>query len=196
MCSYIIKTLMETPNLTCCYYFARYSGQDQTGSVCQQILATIIRQLITQHPDICTLIANKYAYSGMTSSMASLRTLVPLLLELVPYTRIIIDGIDEISKMDQKSILKELQTICNSPAVRTKVLFSSRGEKRIYKRLSTQPQILLDECQEVNLDIQCFVEYKMTKLQTSDQNLRNKIKSILIERANGEYIPTVAEMLY
>lgn len=184
MCSYIIQMLMDTPDLTCCYYFVRSSSQE---NICRHILAIIVLQLIAQHPDICTLIANKYAYSGATSGMTQLRVLVPELLELVPYTRIVIDGIDECSEENQKSVLKELQMACKAKNS-VKVLFSSRKEIQIYQRLSTQPKILLDKCQEVDLDIQDFIEYSMAKLRTSDQNLQSKIKQILIKKANGDYL--------
>jgi hypothetical protein len=183
MCSYIVQVLTTTPGLTVCYYFC--NSQD-TGSVCNQILATIVLQLLSQHPDICTLIANEFVYRGASCGMAQLKILVPQLLEIISYTRIVVDGIDECSKESQKAILKELDAICTGLKIRCKVIFSSRREVHIHKKLSNQPQISLDGRQEVDWDIRAFVKYKIAKLLTSDQDLLNRIESILVEKANGE----------
>ena len=118
--------------------------------------------------------------------MTQLRVLVPQLLEIAANTRIVVDGLDECSKENQRAILKELEAIYTGATTRCKVLFSSRREVHIYKKLSEQPQISLDGRQEVDWDIRSFVKYKMTKLRTSDQDLLARIESILVEKANGE----------
>ena len=174
--------LTKTPTLTVCYYFC--NSQD-TGNVCHQILTTIVHQILRQHRDLCTHIANEFVYNGTICGMAQLRILTPQLLEMTSYTRIVIDGIDECSQETQKAILKELEALCKSPTTRCKVLFSSRREVHIYKKLSEHPQISLDGRQEVDRDIRSFVKYKITKLRTSDQDLLDKIETILVERANG-----------
>jgi len=183
MCSYIIQTLINIPSLTVCYYFC---NSKDTGNVCHQILTTIVLQILRQHPNTCTLIANEFVYRGVTCGMAQLKILVPQLLEVTAYARIVIDGIDECLIENQKVILKELEALCIDPATRCKVLFSSRKEVHIYKKLSEQPQISLDGRQEVDWDIRSFVKYKITKLSTSDQGLLDRIELILAEKANGK----------
>jgi hypothetical protein len=183
MCSYIVQTLTSTPGLTVCYHFC--NSQD-SGNISHQILAIIVLQILRQHPEICTLIVNEFVYRGVSCGMAQLRVLVPNLLEIIANARIVVDGIDECSKENQKAILKELKGVYRSPTTRCKVLFSSRREVHIYKKLSEQPRISLDGRQEVDWDIRSFVKYKMTKLRTSDQDLLDKIESILVEKANGE----------
>jgi len=183
MCSYIIQILADTPNLTACYYFC--NSQD-TGSICLQILAIIVLQIVKQHPEVCTLITNEYVYRGPSCGMVQLRSLVPQLLEIVGHTRIVIDGIDECSKENQKAIMKELPAICTSSKAHCKALFSSRREVHIQEKLSSQPQISLDKRQEVDFDIRSFVRYKVTKLRTPDQDLLNKIETILLEKADGK----------
>jgi hypothetical protein len=183
MCSYIVQTLTNTPGLTVCYYFC--NSQD-SGNISHQILAIIVLQILRQHPDICTLIANEFVYRGVSCGITQLRVLIPQLLEIAANARIVVDGIDECSKENQKAILKELEAIYTCPTTRCNVLFSSRKEVHIYKKLSEQPQISLDGRQEVDWDIRSFVKYKMTKLRTSDQDLLDRIESILVEKANGE----------
>ncbi|KAI9640653.1 hypothetical protein NHQ30_010957 [Ciborinia camelliae] len=124
-----------------------------------------------KHPEVCTLIANEFVYRGV-----------------IAYTRIVVDGIDQFLKEDQKAILKELQIICAGPATRCKVLFSSRREVQIREKLSKQPRISLDGRQEVDQDIQSYIKYKITKLHTSNQDLLNEIESILAAKANGMFL--------
>ena len=183
MCSYIVQTLTKSPGLTVCYYFC--NSQD-TGNVCHQILTTIVLQILRQHRDLCTLIANEFVYEGANCGMAQLRILVPQLLETTSYTRIVIDGIDECSQESQKTVLKELEALCKGPTTRCKVLFSSRREVHIHKKLSEHPQISLDGRQEVDWDIRSFVKYKISKLFTSNQDLLTRIETILVEKANSE----------
>ena len=170
-----------------CYYFC--NSQD-TGNVCQQVLTIIVLQILRQHPDICTLIANEFVYRGVSCGMAQLRILIPQLLQIISYTRIVVDGIDECSKENQKAVLKELQAVCIGPITHCKVLFSSQRDVHIRQTLSEQPQISLDGRQEVDWDIRSFVNYEIMKLHTSDRDLLDRIESILVEKANGDQVHT------
>jgi hypothetical protein len=130
--------------------------------------------------------ANEYVYRGLNCGMAQLRVLIPQILEAVPYTRIVVDGLDECSMDDQKPVLKVLQSLCVRPMIRCKVLFSSRREVYIHEKLSGNQHIPLEERYEVESDIRLFVKYKMTQLRTSDRNLLGRIESLLVEKANGD----------
>ncbi|CCD50121.1 similar to NACHT domain protein [Botrytis cinerea T4] len=175
----------ERPGLTTCYY---YCDSRSSGNVCQQILKTVAVQLLRQHHEISTLVANEFVYRGVDCTMTQLRTLVPQLLQTVASTRIVVDGLDECSKEDQKLILKELRSICIGPALQCKILFSSRKEAHIRQKLLKQPHIALDSRQEVNQDIQSYLKYKVSKLDTSDQDLLSRIENTLMEKANGMFL--------
>lgn len=183
MCSYIIQTLTSTPGLTACYYFC---NSKDTGNVCQQVLTTIVLQILRQHPDVRTIIANQYVYQEVLCGMAQLRALVPQLLEICAYTRIVVDGIDECSKENQKAIIKELQALCTAAPVRCKVLFSSRREVHIRDKLAKYPEISLDDRQDVDKDIRAFLKYKISKIKAAGPELLEKIESILAKKANGD----------
>jgi hypothetical protein len=185
MCSYIIKYLFEKPGLKCCYY---YCNSHDTGNTSLGILKTIVIQLLRGNLDFASLIANSYVYQGISCGMAQLRVLVPQLLELSDYTRIIVDGLDECPPDSQRPILKELQSICLGPRMQCKILVSSRRDVPIYEKLSQKPQILLDGRQEVEMDIKLYVKYKVSNLRTSDENLLARVESILVEKANGRAI--------
>jgi hypothetical protein len=143
-------------------------------------------QLLRRNTDLASLIANEYVYRGVNCGMAQLRALIPQILELSHYTRVVIDGLDECSIDDQKAVLKEVQHLCLRPMIRCKVLFSSRQEVYIREKLSANPHIPLEKREEVESDIRLFVKYKMTQLRTSNHSLLKKIESLLVEKANGD----------
>ncbi|CAG8952745.1 hypothetical protein HYFRA_00008989 [Hymenoscyphus fraxineus] len=183
MCSYLIQKLTDIPDLTVSYYFC---NSNDTGKVCGQILTTVVLHILRQHPDTAALITNDFVYRGLGCGMPQLKTLIPKLLQLIGYTRIIVDGIDECSKENQKSIMKELQPLFISG--NCKILFSSRKEVHIREKLSKQPRVSLDGRPEVDQDIRTFIKHKLAKLCTSDQDLLDRIEAILVGRANGMFL--------
>jgi hypothetical protein len=184
MCWYVVGVLSQKSDLNTCYYFC--NSQD-TANVSDQILRTIALQLLRRHPVLASLICNEFVYRGPLCGMSQLKTLIPQLLDLIPYTRMVIDGIDECPRNNQKAVLKDLQRLCLSPTSHCKILFSSRKEVHIGDNLCSRPQISLDDRDEVEVDIRLYVKYKMRKLRTFDEVLLQKIESILVEKANGTY---------
>ncbi len=166
-----------------CYYFCNSLG---AGTVCSQILKTVALQLLRKHLDLASLIVNEYVDRLLNCSIKQLRVLISQMLELVPYARIIIDGLDECSLSDQKLVLKELQSLCLRPSIRCKILFSSRREVHILEKLAGSQHIPFEEQEEVQSDIRLYVKYKMTKLRISNVDLLKEIESILVEKANGD----------
>jgi hypothetical protein len=147
-------------------------------------------QLLRFNLDLASLIANQFVYRGLPCGMVQLRELVPQLLQTTSYTRVVIDGVDECSRDDQKTILKEINALCVGPEMPSKVLYSSRKEVDIRDKLFGKPQIPLDGRHEVELDIRLYVRNKIRQLRTSDTELLNRIESILTRKANGEVNPT------
>lgn len=192
MCSYIIQSLADVLSLNTCYYFC---NSHESGNISHKVLRTVAIQLLRRHLDIASLIANEFVYRGLNCGLSQLRVLIPQMLEIVPDTRILMDGLDECSPENQRAVLKDIQAICVGPEIRCKVLFSSRREVPIYEKLSSKPQILLDGREEVDSDIRSYVKYKVTKLRTSDENLLNMIESILVEKANGNVNPRMQARL-
>jgi hypothetical protein len=182
MCSYIIQVLSEKPDLNTCYYFCHSHDR---GSISHQILRSVALQLLRRHIDLASLISNEFVYRGQSCGMSQLRTLIPKLLEIVPCTRIIIDGVDECSPENQRMVLKDVQSLCFGPGTRCKLLISSRRDVGIYEKLSSKPHVLLDEQEEVGIDIQSYVNCRIQQLRTSDEKLLTRISSLLVEKADG-----------
>jgi len=185
MCSYIVKTLLEMPDTATLYYFCNSQDGD---NVCLPILKTFSLQLLRQHQDAASLIANEFVYKAKNCGLQELRSLVPQLLQISPCTRIVVDGLDECSKHGQKTILKELQDICLSWNSHCKIIFSSRKEAYLTEKLAAKSQISLDGHVKVESDIRLFVKYKMRQLRTSDASLLDMIESLLVDKANGKWI--------
>jgi hypothetical protein len=82
-------------------------------------------------------------------------------------------------------VLKDIQSVCFGPETRCKILISSRRDVGIYEKLSSKPQILLDEQEEVGIDIQSYVNCRIRQLRTSDEKLLARIGSLLVEKADG-----------
>jgi hypothetical protein len=102
----------------------------------------------------------------------------------------VVDGIDECSKHGQKGLLDELQSLCFSSNLRTKVLLSSRKEPNIKVELSNKPRISLDENEKVELDIQHYVSQKIQEIQANfgrylQQDVFNRIASLVADKADG-----------
>ncbi|TVY65596.1 Vegetative incompatibility protein HET-E-1 [Lachnellula suecica] len=185
MCSYIAERLLGMPDVTVCYYFC--NNKDQ-GTSSTQILRTIALQLLRSIVDIASLISNEFVYRGLSCGLPQLKTLISQILQIVPCTRILIDGVDECSKDVQKAALRDLQAFCAGSATTCKVLFSSRKEVYINDRLSGKQQISLDNRDEVETDIRLYVKHKMQRLRTSDEELLSRIESVLVEKANGMFL--------
>ncbi|KAH6703303.1 hypothetical protein BKA61DRAFT_636254 [Leptodontidium sp. MPI-SDFR-AT-0119] len=168
-----------------CYFFC---NSQESGNICSQILRTIALQLLRRNLDLASLIANQYVYQGASCGMAQLRILLPEMLETIDSTRIIIDGLDECSEVEtQMSILKDLQRLLGKD-VGCKIIISSRREVKIAEKLSGKPQIQLDGRKEVELDIGLYVKYEVGSIKTTDPEVRAKIESILVEKANGMFL--------
>lgn len=182
MCSYLVRVLSERSDINTCYYFC---NSHDPGSISHQVLRTVALQLLRQNLDLASLISNEYVYRGLSCGMPQLRILVSHLLEIMPGTRIVIDGLDECSQENQRMVLKDLQTACIGPEKQCKVLIASRREVTISEKLSSKPQINLDGREEVHSDIRSFVKHKISELRTSDAELSKKIESVLVEKADG-----------
>jgi hypothetical protein len=154
--------------------------------VSTQILRTMALQLLRQHLDLASLIANEFLYCGSNCGIVQLKLLIPKLLEIIPQTRIIVDKIDKCSNENQKAILRDIHTLFFRPNARCNILLSSQKEVHILKKLARKPQITLDRRSEVKLNIRSYVKHNIKKLRTSDELLLDRLENILAKKVNSE----------
>jgi hypothetical protein len=190
LCASIINLFGKVETLNVCYYFCN-NQDDAWDNPSERILGTIAIQLLRAHQELASLITNEFVSRGLSSGLAQLRVLVPKLLELHPYTRIVIDGIDECSKSGQKTLLKELQSTCLGPRLHCKILISSRKEPNIKTELDKKPMISLDVNNKVESDIRRYVAHKIQNLQSAfiaelEPDFFENIARLLTEKADGE----------
>lgn len=193
MCSSIIQHLEGLPELSTCYYFCSSQSND---NVCNEILRIVALQLLRKHTDVASLIANDFVYRGCIPAIAQMRNLLPQILEIVPPTRIVIDGLDECSPEGQRAVLKEIQALFCGSNIRCKVLVSSRKEVLIAKQLARRPQLSLDGQEEVDLDIRRYTKYHIQQLPSVNNETLAEIESILVARANGKYCIQSTEVFW
>ena len=191
MCTVIIELLDAAILNDVCYYFCN-NQDDGRDDPSERFLGVIATQILRAHPEFASLITNEFISQGPSSSLARLRVLVPKLLELQPYIRIIIDGIDECSKLGQRALLKEVQSTCVGPNLHSKVLISSRKEPNIKAELNKKSRISLDDNPSVQLDIQHYVDHKIQLIQSNfagelEPKFFDEIASSVAERADGIY---------
>jgi hypothetical protein len=118
------------------------------------------------------------------------------MLEVIPCTRLVVDGLDECSHENQKKILKETQALRINSKLHLKILFSSREEVCIAAKLRGKPSISLSESREnVDRDIQSYVHHAFGKLQNKFQAMHlSEVESIVVERSKGILYPV--KLLY
>lgn len=140
MCSFVIQELIQISTLDSCYYFC--GGQDADHDYgC--LLRTLALQLLRRNLDLASIISNEFVYKGTSCNVKVLKTLVPRMLQTMPCTRIIIDGIDELARESQTLVLKDLQTFCDAVNSHCKIIFSSRKEVYLVEKLSKKTTNLL-----------------------------------------------------
>ncbi|KAF8865135.1 hypothetical protein BDZ45DRAFT_474377 [Acephala macrosclerotiorum] len=185
MCSFIVQELIRISTLDSCYYFC--SGQDADHDY-GHLLRTLALQLLRRNLDLASMISNEFVYKGISCGVKVLKTLLPRMLQVMQCTRIIVDGIDELSKESQSLVLKDLQTFCDAETSHCKIIFSSRKEVYLLENLSKKPQICLDNRAEVNSDIKLYVKSAIVALRTLDEDLLNRIEAILVNKADGMFL--------
>lgn len=117
--------------MTVAYYFC--NSHNDGGNPCNQILRSLVLQLLRQHLDLPPHVCENYTNRGYNPSMQQLRKLLPELLDTIPAIRIIIDGLDECQEKMQKQVMQELLCLCTSSDGHCKILFSSREVLRLVK---------------------------------------------------------------
>lgn len=105
---------------------------------------------------------------------------------------LVVDALDECSPEQRGEILEVLQGLVSpgtSQACHVKLFLTSREERDIQRALTSFPMIWI-EAEKVNDDIEAYVIDKMSKYLaaadfTIEEQLRNKIRRALVDKAGG-----------
>ncbi|KAF2145844.1 uncharacterized protein K452DRAFT_305786 [Aplosporella prunicola CBS 121167] len=125
LCSKLIQS-MEAKKLNVFYYSCSYLETAAEGPT--RLLRSLTAQAVQNNPDLIIYIHDDYIPSHPVASRRPLMGILPNILIDVGSSRLIIDGIDEWDRKEQKLILKDvLQLLSTDASSHTcKVLISSR----------------------------------------------------------------------
>ncbi|KAL9085448.1 MAG: hypothetical protein Q9165_007598 [Trypethelium subeluteriae] len=156
-------------------------------------------QALRAHPEISSWIYDEFIGQNKVPSLAQLRILFPTLISILPSTRIVLDGLDELEADQYKPVLTEIDSLLRNKQVEAgscKVLISSRDLHPISRVLGRRSQISLsEEHQAVNGAIQQFVEFSIQEIQAAnleevavDGDEMTGISRALVEKAEGMFL--------
>lgn len=194
MCVHLIEALKVDQNYSLIYYFC--DSTTNSKDICAQILKSLILQLLQANIELASHVADKYASSRPTATLAQVRKVLPELIETMPTTRIIIDGLDECGIADQKSILNELLLLMKLSGDRCKLLVSSRENACIQRLLGKKPTIFLSEHDQrasIDIDIRLYVHEELITLRERfEPAVIDEVEQIVVNKATGKYgsLPT------
>ena len=148
------------------------------------MLRSIALQLLRQHMDLASYVADNYVNKGSNPSIPQLKKLLVELLSGIPSVFIVLDGLDECDEKSQKSILGEL-ILLTGPTCR--LLISSRDGIYVSKVLHERPTISLREKKrDVDTDIRLFVKHNLIGLRERfGDTVVDEVEEKVVEKANG-----------
>ena len=182
MSSRIIEHLRARNGSTVAYFLCdSYTENDR----CSVVLRSLALQLVRQHLDLASYVADSYVNKGTNASIAQLKKLLPELLAGIPSTFIILDGLDECDERDQKSVLTELVALTGPSC---KLLVSSRDGIYISKILRKRPTLSLkDKRKDVDADIRLFVNHSLSELRERfGDTVIDNVEEQVVRKAEGE----------
>lgn len=175
------------------YYFC--NNHTDSKDLRSQILRCLVLQLLRQHLDLAPHVFENYANRGYNPSIQQLRNLLPELLDVIPTTRIIIDGLDECQEKLQRPIMQELLALFKSSDGHSKILFSSREGIEISRVLRRKKYISLrDEKKDVDTDIELFTRQSLLELRERFSNKEmDNVEKTIVNKANGQLFRRYAD---
>ena len=195
LCSLIIENLQSQQRLSTLYYFFRSWNE----TTCAVMLRTLAIQLLQQNMDMAPLVHQAYLQEGSNKSSPAMKNLLIKLLTSSKVTRIVVDGMDEISHATQQELIKNLIEIQKSVDPSCKLLVSSRDEPQIQKSLGTKNCLNLGGKTVESIDL--FIKERMKGLQELcpgiDAGLVKLAEKQLQDKARGMflYVRLVTDML-
>ena len=197
LCSLVIENLQSQQHLSTLYYFC--SHKSSTENTCAVMLRTLAIQLLQQNLDMAPLVHQAYLQRGSNKSSPAMKNLLIKLLPTSKATRIVIDGMDEISHAAQQELIKNLIEIQKSVEPCCKLFVSSRDEPQIQKSLATKNHLNLGGKTVESIGL--FIKNSIKDLQELSPEIDAELVSLaekqLHDKAKGMflYVRLVTDML-
>ena len=152
-----------------------------------EVLKCFATQLLVANPGLAPYILDTFANAGRKPTKKYLAEILEKLIASSRPIRLVVDGLDEWSQIDQEDLVKDLFRIRGSSPGACKILFSSRKTAHLTKLLQSQPTFRLDDYGEnITSNIASFVQERLTRLrQTFASELVDELEGEILKRADG-----------
>lgn len=182
------------------YYFCSYQGE--ASESCSRLLRSLACQIIQKRADLAVYVYDSYFVSHPKPDTEAMMELLPILLQEIGSTRIVIDGVDEWNAHHQRELLKHLKKLICTDASHyiCKILVSSRETLDVSRNLSRKNKTMAfsrlsdpHESAAISHSISCFVEVRLKDLPSHVSDLDPgglilaRIKQKLLEKSNGKF---------
>lgn len=203
ICSSLVQYLQDQ-KANVFYYFCTY--RTSTKDNCLSIFKSLTSQAIHNSPDLVKYVYDEYVSRFPQCSLKHLKDLVPRLLESLPSSRMIIDGLDECDDLKgQSAIIQEILPLISTDPFRNicKILICSRDDRSIsravqkWARTRKKQKIqdielcLSNESSLIDQSIKSFIESRTSELEDelicleADERMMDDIREKLLNKADG-----------
>lgn len=173
----------------CSYGFAR-----SETNVCCLTFRSLIAQILKKNISLLPHVYDNFVKIGATPSIGKTTELIKNLLEALPSTFMVLDGLDECEGLHQRQLLRELSNLLLPDQSRKpdrlslKILICSRETKDILGKLKKVPQVSLnDEQRLVSRDIAKFTRDSVLELRDRFENtVVDEVEEGIVEKADGK----------
>ncbi|KAI0476181.1 hypothetical protein GGR56DRAFT_641517 [Xylariaceae sp. FL0804] len=158
----IISFLRADPSRSVIFFFCDF--HTPSASVSTHVLAQLCSQLIRLSPDAAPFIYDEYLTKGRKASSRILREALPKLLASFEDIRLVVDGIDEIPRVEHNGLIKDLIYLTNSsPSCKT--LLVSQDIPTIALSLSRRPKLCISQEKEsIQKDLMMIVDSSLQEI--------------------------------
>ncbi|KAF2789210.1 hypothetical protein K505DRAFT_313557 [Melanomma pulvis-pyrius CBS 109.77] len=193
----IIQFLLQDRRSAVLYYFCNHHSGESIDS--GHVLRTLISELLRINSDMAAFIYEEHITNGHAPSIPRLKQLLQTLLSVVPSTRIIIDGVDELEDHCRSQVLNDvigMASVQNSRAI-CKLLVSSRDFYSISKLMSKYPVLDLNkERHFLDTSITSFVHHRLHEMRSRLEKSQDDSSDILELRRAVHDLPEDLDQLY
>ncbi|KIW21374.1 hypothetical protein PV08_01954 [Exophiala spinifera] len=177
--SYIIDKLQnDSKTITIAYIIC--NSYTSGKNILSETMRGLAAQLLRANPDIMPYAFDNYANKALPPSVSHVRKLLSEILGMIPETFLFIDGLDEYTESQQRSILTEVLPLTRVTGGTCKVLLSSRDVPSISKRMKSKPRISLrDEYSGVEEDIQKYLAEELQEIKERFEGKENEMEEII-----------------
>ena len=188
LCSLIIEVLQIQPQRSTLYYFC--SHRSSSEDTCAKILRTLAFQLLQQNMDLAVLVHEAFLQSGSSQSGPAMRKLLAQVLLTTKFTRLVVDGIDELDHKVQQELLKSLTEVQKIAKTNCKLLVCSREEPLLPKSLGDKIHLRLGGKTSKGLGL--YIKKQVKDLQEEfgemDSELIRLVEQRLYSKAKGMFL--------